>query len=162
MGAAATRRLVKPTETSAAEDEEKQFPAIWAELQHISETAQPLSPRLLLMFGLLECADAVKAGRFLACCPWVEPGGLADYVDSVVFLRPPLDTEAMTRAGTIIGAAWEPANRNGRASALLKQMIWLGSKASDGLSRWIQEKILAFVDASDFLYDSQDEDDEDY
>ena len=49
---------------------------------------------------------------------------------------PPLDTEAMKRAGTIIGAAWEPADKHGRASDLLKQMIWLGSKASDGLSRW--------------------------
>ena len=168
---------VKLLDASAAEDEEKQFPPIWAELHQVSETVQTLSPRLLLI-GLLEWPDAAKAGRFLASCPWpattsiaeapsrgwqpsqpTNQGGLADYLTLIVCLRPPLDTEAMKRAGTIIGAAWEPWTSTARLR-FPKQMIRLGSKASDGLSRWNHEKIWP-SSMRRFVYDDGSLDDDD-
>ena len=167
---------VKLTQARTTDDEETQFPKMWDELKQVSDNVQKLSPRLLLI-GLLEWADASKAGRFLASCPWpatqsmvglsefwrpsqpTNQGGLGDYLQSVVCLRPALDVEALKRAGTIIGAAWEPFDKNGRASDLIKQMIWLGTQASDGHSRFTHEHIYAFVSASGFHYASQDGDD---
>jgi hypothetical protein len=158
-------------------ESEQAFAPIWEALVQWS-----VSPRQLLI-ALLEWEDAGKAGRFLAACSWPTAGSVApwsrgrppfwqssqptnqgelqDYLIALVCLRPPLDVEAMERAGKIIGTAWEPSDRNGRADALIREMIWLGSQASDGLSRLTAAHIGAFVNASGFLYDSDPEDNDD-
>ena len=60
---------------------------------------------------------------------------------------PPLDAAGMKRAGKIIGAAWESADRNGRASGLITD-IFQGLPAAS---------IASFIDGSGFACMSDDE-----
>ena len=74
-------------------------------------------------------------------------GELADYlmaVKKLTFdLRPPLDAAGMKRAGMIIGTAWEPADKNGRASDAIRHIF-------HGLPLSFVE---SFVEGSGFQYD---------
>ena len=80
-------------------------------------------------------------------------GELADYLLAVKELAgagghgSPLDAAGMKSAGKIIGAAWEPADRNGRASGLITN-IFQGLPAAS---------IASFIDGSGFACMSDDE-----
>ena len=99
-----------------------------------------------------ELADYLLAAKKLAGGPtmmyhqllpaYLQPAGITRSD-----LQPPLDAAGMKRAGKIIGAAWESADRNGRASGLITDIFQDLPAAS----------IASFIDGSGFVCMSDDE-----